>query len=77
MPLCATHHRALHDAGVKKSWWSEQKIDPIAEAELLWRDTRGRKDKMGSINGANVLYTLISGHAGDDQNCSVDVTSSV
>ena len=54
VPLCATHHRALHDAGDEEGWWKDLKVDPIVEAELLWRDTRGREDETGSANGANV-----------------------
>ena len=54
VPLCATHHRALHDAGDEEGWWTEQKVDPISEAELLWRETRGWKNETGSINGVSV-----------------------
>ncbi len=43
VPLCATHHRALHDAGDEERWWTGQKVDPIVEAERLWRETRGGK----------------------------------
>ena len=53
-PLCATHHRGLHEAGDEERWWAEQKVDPIVEAELLWRDSQGRKDETGPVNGANV-----------------------
>jgi hypothetical protein len=37
VPLCNTHHRALHDAGDEQAWWQEAKIDPLAEAERLWQ----------------------------------------
>ncbi len=40
VPLCAGHHRALHDAGDERLWWKEQNIEPIADAERLWQATR-------------------------------------
>jgi DNA recombination protein Rad52 len=38
VPLCNTHHRALHDVGDEQAWWQEAKIDPLAEAERLWQE---------------------------------------
>jgi DNA recombination protein Rad52 len=40
VPLCATHHRALHRVGDEKQWWAEKGIDPVAHAVRLWWDTR-------------------------------------
>ena len=40
VPLCATHHRSLHDGGDEERWWRERSADPIAVAKLLWRRTR-------------------------------------
>jgi DNA recombination protein Rad52 len=37
VPLCRLHHRALHDAGDEEAWWHQQKVDPVTEAERLWR----------------------------------------
>jgi DNA recombination protein Rad52 len=42
VPLCGTHHRALHDAGDERIWWQNAKIDPLPEAERLWQQHRGR-----------------------------------
>ncbi len=42
VPLCATHHRSLHTVGNEKEWWKAKAIDPIAHAERLWWETRGR-----------------------------------
>ena len=53
VPLCATHHRALHNVGDEEAWWKKQKVDPIVEAEILWRDTRGEKVEPEAINSAN------------------------
>ncbi len=40
VPLCATHHRALHDAGDEEGWWKQQNLDPRVEAQRLWQVTR-------------------------------------
>ncbi len=36
VPLCALHHRSLHDAGDERRWWECHRIDPPAVAEWLW-----------------------------------------
>jgi DNA recombination protein Rad52 len=41
VPLCVTHHRALHDAGDEEAWWAGQHIDPLPHAEALWQRSRG------------------------------------
>ncbi len=33
LPLCATHHRALHTVGDEEKWWKIRAIDPIALAK--------------------------------------------
>jgi len=40
VPLCASHHRALHNVGNEENWWKEKGIDPTAHAARLWWDTR-------------------------------------
>ena len=40
VPLCSTHHRAVHSVGDEERWWKEKGIDPIAHAVRLWWDTR-------------------------------------
>jgi hypothetical protein len=40
VPLCATHHRALHTVGDEEKWWKERRIDPVAHAMRLWQETR-------------------------------------
>ncbi len=37
VPLCATHHRALHTVGDEEKWWKERGINPIVHAGQLWR----------------------------------------
>jgi DNA recombination protein Rad52 len=39
VPLCFTHHRALHDIGNEELWWQVHAVDAKAEAERLWRTT--------------------------------------
>jgi hypothetical protein len=39
VPLCRTHHRQLHQIGDERSWWSGNRLDPLATAESLWRRT--------------------------------------
>jgi DNA recombination protein Rad52 len=40
IPLCVTHHRALHDVGSEEAWWAERGIDAKAEAERLWQQSQ-------------------------------------
>ena len=40
VPLCATHHRALHGVGDEQQWWKERGIDPIGHARIFWWTTR-------------------------------------
>jgi ERF superfamily len=40
VPLCRSHHRAVHRAGDEKAWWKQAGIDPIKIARKLWRHTR-------------------------------------
>jgi hypothetical protein len=39
VPLCRTHHRAVHRAGDERAWWKATGIDPLKVARKLWRDT--------------------------------------
>jgi hypothetical protein len=41
VPLCFTHHRALHTVGNEEAWWAEKGIDARAEALELWRESHG------------------------------------
>jgi DNA recombination protein Rad52 len=41
VPLCFTHHRALHTVGNEEAWWAEKGIDAKAEAVRLWRQGHG------------------------------------
>ena len=40
VPLCRSHHRAVHRAADERAWWQAAGIDPLKVARKLWRHTR-------------------------------------
>jgi hypothetical protein len=40
VPLCRSHHRAVHRVGDEQAWWKAAGIDPVKVARQLWRQTR-------------------------------------
>jgi len=55
VPLCRSHHRAVHRAGEEKAWWKQAGIDPIKVAHKLWKRTRideGRIEPEPAAQGA-------------------------
>ena len=40
VPLCALHHRSLHDHGPEREWWTAKGVDPISTALELWQQSR-------------------------------------
>jgi len=40
VPLCRSHHRAVHRAGEERAWWQTTSIDPLKLARKLWKHTR-------------------------------------
>src|SRR5260221_7579075 len=40
VPLCRSHHRAVHRAGDERAWWKAAGVDPVKIARQLWRQTR-------------------------------------
>jgi hypothetical protein len=40
VPLCRTHHRALHRHGDEAAWWKAANIDAVGMAHRLWQHTR-------------------------------------
>jgi ERF superfamily len=46
VPLCRTHHRALHRHGDEAAWWTAANIDAVTMAHRLWQHTR--------LNGAPI-----------------------
>ncbi|MCH7544663.1 MAG: hypothetical protein IIB65_13630 [Proteobacteria bacterium] len=50
VPLCALHHRSLHDVGDERRWWECHGIDPLAVAERLWGEKQIPKQTYKSAN---------------------------
>jgi hypothetical protein len=40
VPLCRSHHRALHRVGNEPGWWQAARIDPLNVARKLWGQSR-------------------------------------
>jgi ERF superfamily len=40
VPLCRSHHRAVHRASNEQKWWQAAGIAPVKIARKLWRHTR-------------------------------------
>jgi ERF superfamily len=40
VPLCRAHHRALHNSGDERTWWTDLNVDPMPIAQQLWAETR-------------------------------------
>ena len=40
VPLCRTHHREIHQGGDELTWWQQLNVDPLDNAQRLWRATR-------------------------------------
>jgi hypothetical protein len=40
VPLCRTHHGAVHRVGDERAWWKAARINPIKTARQLWSRTR-------------------------------------
>jgi hypothetical protein len=59
VPLCRTHHRALHRRGDEPAWWRDANLDPVALAEKLWERSR-------VINGA-LGHRGLAPPVGDDR----------
>jgi hypothetical protein len=60
VPLCSTHHRALHSVGEEERWWKEKELDPIAHAVRLWWDTK-HEGVEHQTNCAALLGTALGG----------------
>jgi hypothetical protein len=55
VPLCRSHHRALHRHGDEVAWWESNKVDAVVVAHELWQQTRldgprgGRAEALFSV----------------------------
>jgi len=66
VPLCRTHHRAVHRAGNEPGWWKEAGIDPVKVARRLWRETRGTKEQKRVERPAKFLQQEIALRLGQE-----------
>jgi hypothetical protein len=58
VPLCRSHHRALHRCGDELAWWKGNGVDPIAVAGELWQRTRldgPRGGRIGTLLSVGVI----------------------
>jgi ERF superfamily len=58
VPLCRSHHRALHRWGDEAGWWKTNGVDPIAVAGELWQRTRLdglRGERIGALLSVGVI----------------------
>jgi DNA recombination protein Rad52 len=58
VPLCATHHRSLHDAGNEGKWWKQQKIEPFPVATELWNMTRAVSEKVEDADYSTIEVAI-------------------
>jgi hypothetical protein len=40
VPLCAIHHRQLHQTTKEREWWQARRMDPLIIAAELWRESQ-------------------------------------
>jgi ERF superfamily len=52
VPLCRSHHRAVHRAGNEQAWWHATGIEPIKVARKLWKHTRVNEGRMRQESGS-------------------------
>ncbi len=71
VPLCRSHHRAVHRVGDEKAWWKHTGIDPIQVARTLWKHTRIDEGRIEPDPPAQAAATdapaKSGGHAPDSQ----------
>ena len=52
VPVCFTHHHALHAAGNENDWWQGQRIEPLEVAQQLWAESRHGEEPDSEIENA-------------------------
>jgi hypothetical protein len=63
VPLCRSHHRAVHRVGDERAWWHATGIDPIKVARKLWKHTRVKEGRIrmdGKVQGSGSGNTVKS-----------------
>jgi len=67
VPLCSIHHDEIHRTLREKQWWQERKIDPLAVAGVLWRESCKRLSPSATDPAASDLDPLNESKTGDPQ----------
>jgi hypothetical protein len=74
VPLCRSHHRALHRHGDEAAWWESNKVDAVVAAHELWQRTRldgprgGRSEALVSVGVIeSSAETGTSGHVSSNR----------
>jgi ERF superfamily len=73
VPLCRSHHRALHRSGSEYLWWQNLGIDPLKAARKLWRKTRV-KGPMTDRRRGKALAITIEHNAGAATHPAINAT---
>jgi ERF superfamily len=60
VPLCRTHHRALHGRGDEAAWWTAVQLDPIIVARQLWKRSRLNEAPGQQNSGISVSITPLA-----------------
>jgi hypothetical protein len=71
VPLCRSHHRALHRAGNEQVWWQHAGIDPLTVARKLWKRSRTIEARIES--GPPKTSTITSDGASEAEGRSTGV----
>jgi ERF superfamily len=58
VPLCRSHHRALHHHGDEPAWWESNKLDAVAAAHELWQRTRLDGPRGGRVEALLSVGTI-------------------
>jgi ERF superfamily len=69
VPLCRSHHRALHRCGDEVEWWKINSVNPITVAGELWQRTRldgPRGGRVEALLSADVFDSSDGAAAGAD-----------
>jgi hypothetical protein len=67
VPLCRSHHRAVHRAGDEQAWWRAAGIDPVKVAGQLWARTRRDNPQIQAALGATKAQSVGSASDGGSE----------
>lgn len=51
VPLCRSHHQALHQHGNERTWWANMQISPLPIANELWAASPVQESNAGTQDG--------------------------